>query len=273
MKRILVASDLSARSERALRRAALLAKEQGAEISVVSVVDEDLPAAAAQSLRAEAERTLEGVCQAVLGAPAAIEVVIGEPVEAIVRQVEKVEADLLVVGIHRPRRFWDMFGGTTMERMIRATDCAVLVVRDAVEHGYERVLLGVDLSPACVSVAKAAAGLAPDASFTTFHAVHVPYRGLMGRGASAADVEPFVEEAAADLSAWWPKSGMPAVCARPDPEVGEVIEVLEAAIGRVHPDLLAVGAHGRPMLAPTFLGSLTESVLRNPPCDVLLVRR
>ena len=44
MKRILVATDLSGRSDRALQRAVALAREFGAELAVVHVIDESLPA-------------------------------------------------------------------------------------------------------------------------------------------------------------------------------------------------------------------------------------
>ena len=42
-KHILMASDLSPRSERALRRAFLLAEEFDAKLTVLSIVDSDLP--------------------------------------------------------------------------------------------------------------------------------------------------------------------------------------------------------------------------------------
>lgn len=43
MKRILVATDFSTRSDRALRRAILLARQVSAEIILVHVVDDDQP--------------------------------------------------------------------------------------------------------------------------------------------------------------------------------------------------------------------------------------
>ncbi|MEO1688792.1 MAG: universal stress protein, partial [Pseudomonadota bacterium] len=47
MRRILVASDLSARSDRALARAAALAQAHGAALHVAHVTDDELPAALA----------------------------------------------------------------------------------------------------------------------------------------------------------------------------------------------------------------------------------
>ena len=43
MKRILVATDLSSRSELAVMRAAVLAKARNAELTVLNVLDDDQP--------------------------------------------------------------------------------------------------------------------------------------------------------------------------------------------------------------------------------------
>ena len=41
---------------------------------------------------------------------------------------------------------------------------------------------------------------------------------------------------------------------------------------RSQPHLLALGSHSRGALADALLGSLALQMLRQPPCDVLLVR-
>ena len=48
MKKLLMATDLSARSDRALQRALALAREHKAELEVVHVVEDSLPEAIAQ---------------------------------------------------------------------------------------------------------------------------------------------------------------------------------------------------------------------------------
>jgi nucleotide-binding universal stress UspA family protein len=199
-------------------------------------------------------------------------VTVGEPVPAITEAAEALDADLVVMGIHRPRPFWDMFSGTTMERVVRTTRRTVLVVKDPADHPYKAVLCGIDLSPSCVAAATAAAELAPGAAFSTFHAVHVPYRGLIAPGPDDRALTPFIDAAKAELDGWWPASGMPEEYPRPEPVAASVTQAFEAMKRRADPDLLAIGAHGRPVLAPTLLGSFTEQVLREPPCDVILKR-
>jgi len=59
MKRVLVASDLTPRSVKALERTLILAKQIGAEVYVVHVVDADLPATISQQQRQAAEQQLQ----------------------------------------------------------------------------------------------------------------------------------------------------------------------------------------------------------------------
>ena len=55
---ILAATDFSTRSQRALRRAGLLARDSGAELTLVHVVDDDQPSDLVALERREAERIL-----------------------------------------------------------------------------------------------------------------------------------------------------------------------------------------------------------------------
>lgn len=273
MKTFLVTSDLSARSDRAVERAAQLARAQGAKLVLAHVIDDDLPDFLATQIQNAARKTLEAVLVAAK-APEDSDIIIetGETVQSITALADRLEADLVVLGLHRVRPFWDMFSGTTMERIVRALRQPVLLAVLPVIGGYKSVLCGIDLSPACVSAAKTAAQLAPDAEFTAFHAVHIPYRGLIAPDASVKQLAPFVEEARLQLNAWWEEVGMPKSLAKPRLVPSSVHTAFAAMQKSQKPDLVAVGAHGRPRLAPTLLGSFTENLIRRPECDTLVVR-
>ena len=60
MRRLLAATDLSPRSDRAARRAADLARSLGAELLLLYVVDDDQPASLAEAERREALALLHG---------------------------------------------------------------------------------------------------------------------------------------------------------------------------------------------------------------------
>jgi nucleotide-binding universal stress UspA family protein len=147
--RLLCATDLSSRSDRALRRAGLLAREAGAELVLVSVVDDDQPTILVASeqrevaiLLAEQSRTMHEL----RGLEPRLRIEAGEAFEAIIRVADAEDADLVVMGEHRKRLLRDVFVGTTIERVMRIGHRPVLMASGPAEWTYRRVLAAVDTS-------------------------------------------------------------------------------------------------------------------------------
>lgn len=272
MKHLLVASDLSARSDRALQRAVQLAGAQGARLTVAHIVDEDVPMAVARAQEAAAREELQRSLAALEAPEAEVVVSTGDVVQDLLALADRIEADLLVVGTHKPRPFWDVFSGTTVERFVRAEVRPVLLVHEPVTGPYQSVLCGIDLSPACVSAGNLAAELAPDAELATFHAVHVPYRGLLAPNDHAGQIAPFVKDARNRLDAWWADAGLSERLPKPEVSVQSVHAAFDQARRGAQAELFALGAHGRAALSPTMLGGFAESLIREPVCDLLIVR-
>ncbi|AJE47342.1 universal stress protein [Celeribacter indicus] len=273
MKKFLVASDLSVRSDRALERAIRLARQHEAALTVLHVIDDDLPAPLVARLRESAAETLGEVLKA-QDAPENAEVRIeaGDAVVTISETAEAVGADLVILGIHRPRAFWDMLSGTTMERIVRALRCPVLLVSEPVTGPYRSVLCGIDLSPASETAARTAAALAPEADYHSYHAVHVPYRGLIAREARERQIAPFLHEAEDELAAWLKQADLPEALGTPEILTESVETAFETMRKKTDCDLFAIGAHGRTPLSPTLLGRFTQDHIRQPVCDTLVVR-
>lgn len=85
MKTLMVATDFSERSDRALRRATLLARQSGAALTLVHVVDDDQPERIVAVERMEAERLLADLVQTVRqtdGIPCEAEVILAAPSRA-----------------------------------------------------------------------------------------------------------------------------------------------------------------------------------------------
>ena len=147
MKKLLMATDLSARSDRALERAVTLAREHSAKLTVVHVVDEDLPASLADAQEKAAKQAIHkhiGGLTAGNGPHISIEVVFGRAYVDILEMSEKTEAEMIVLGMHREDAFKDMFRGTTVERIIRAGNVPTLLVKDRVSGPYRQIIVGVD---------------------------------------------------------------------------------------------------------------------------------
>ena len=119
MKRILVATDLSTRSQRAMQRAALLAKAHGAELTLVHAVDDDQPKEIVDLEVRESSNFLHRQIEslpALRGVRCRPEVATGDPFDGILRAAEAATADLIVMGTHRKQLLRDVFIGTTIER-------------------------------------------------------------------------------------------------------------------------------------------------------------
>ena len=276
MSNILVATDLSLRSERAVRRAFALARESGAALHLLSVVDDDQPEAIAGRRRAETREELERFCAALPDASACewtLHVELGDCVPTILAEAERLDAELIVTGIPRARPLLDLFGGPTVERLASRSLRPVLLVSTTAETPYSSALAGLDLSPASAAAVRAVKKLAPKAKLTGFHAVHVPYAGLSSGGERNSLGAPFLDLARADLDGWIAANEIGEALDEARLEEGGVTVAFARMIAEAKPQLVAIGAHGRGGLNPTLLGRFAAELLRDPPCDLLIVRR
>ena len=145
----LAATDFSTRSQRAVRRAGLLAQEHGAELALVHVVDDDQPQDLVALETREAERILNEQIRAVpeLQQVACRPLVVsGDPFDGILRTARSAQPDLIVMGAHRKQLLLDIFVGTTIERVIRTGPYPVLMVNNEAEAPYRTALAAIDVS-------------------------------------------------------------------------------------------------------------------------------
>lgn len=271
MPHFIVATDLSDRGDRAVHRAILLAAERKARLTVLTVVDDALPAALAKPVREGSEAELKRIVASFAesaGAKIDITVVTGDPARAVAECAMAEKADLLIVGRHRNRPFADLFRQTTVERIVALAGCPVLLVAAAPAGPYRRALEPVDFSPASAAAVDHALGLAPDAAHDGIHVFHVPFRGLM----PGDSIPAFLHEAEQMEAAWRKTFGIDAGKLPIRLVEGGTQSELVQAIAATRPDLVAVGAHGRPAISTTLLGSVATMLMREPPCDLLIVR-
>ena len=274
MDQILVASDLSVRSDRAIARAAALAREHQAKLTFIHVVDDAMPLDTAEMVRAAAVETLRGqlrVCCPEEEADHAIEAVIGDPVKEVIALASTINAGLLVLGLHRERHYLDLIRQTTMERLIRASTTPVLLVSTAAGQPYQHLLAAIDMSPPAARAISLGRDLTPNARTTLFHAYHVPYRRMANPSDAAATTLPFLHEAEDQYREWADTAQLTDL---PKPQFidGSPHAALDQIMASDPADLLDLGAHSRSNLGRYVLGGFTSGLIRNPPCDLLVCR-
>ncbi len=278
MKSLLVASDLSARSDRAMQRAFAIAHERQALLEVVHVLDDTSGSSLQDRLSEIAHRTIHDQIAAMPASKEVrwtINVQAGSDYQAILERAEAIEAGLIVLGIHR-HQTRELFRGTTAERVIRFGQYPVLVVRQPVVASYRRVLVAVDMSVHAQCALEVAARLAPGGDFRLVHAVHAPFKGFLGRetirGLVRQERARFEAAIVRDIEDLTARLGDAAPKCDVIVEEGLVLDVIRAKIAEVNPDLVAVGTHGRTGVANALLGSVAEDLLADAPVDVLAVK-
>lgn len=281
MKRhILLATDFSTRSDRALRRATMIAKLINATITLVHVVDNDQPlhlidgqVNASWSMLEDSARTI-GVFD---GIPADARIVTGDAFSGILQVAEDVSADLIVVGPHR-RQIRDIFAGTTAERIIAHSTRPVLMTAGVPTSPYDRVLIALDMDDVSKSAAQHAQelGFFGPAKLVAMHAFDTPARGMMQRAMNEpAEIEHYVAveaRLAADrFAAFVTETELYPERQRTRPINGSAARTILEAAQEEDAALIILGTSQRKGLGRFMLGSVAEDVLSDADRDVLVV--
>jgi nucleotide-binding universal stress UspA family protein len=278
---ILAATDLSLRSDRALHRAALLARQFGARLTLLHVVDDDRPTEVVAQEILQALTLLEGYANRLaelVNTKPDVVVRQGNPFQVIVETAKEQDASLVVMGTHRKRVLRDMFVGTTIERVLRTGRIPVLMVNAYPSDPYRQVLLATDLSEASGQAAHTARslGLLDVVEVCVPHA----YRSYAGAVLDWADaskeeiamhVANAAREARTHLSAFLHRERLNDKCNEIILEQGSPFGAISRTVDRRKPDLLVIGTRGRRGVKLMLLGSVADEVLRKVECDVLVV--
>lgn len=285
-KTILLATDLSARCDRALDRAVQLARQWQARLVALTVVDpgtlsvERVRAAPEPSWGGDrggpVERTLRQLRRD--AAATDVEIVVrveeGKVSETLARIAREENADIIVTGIARSESLGRTVLGSSVDWLVRHAPLPVLVVRDRTHGAYRNIVVASDFSPSSQAALEAVVGLFPDVATTVFNAFDVPFMGMMdpnaasaieqGRQAAAADGARFLDSAQLDAGQREHVSL--------HVEQGEPVR-LSYEYARDHEaDLIALGTHGRSALFDILIGSIARRILETAATDVLVVR-
>ncbi|WHZ26540.1 MAG: hypothetical protein OJF51_001335 [Nitrospira sp.] len=289
MKTIIAATDFSDEARYAADRAAIVAKEQHAHLSLLHVVSSSAlndvrklfqaPTDVEAKLIDDAGCMLNEIAAGIslkTGVMASTDVKIGQALADILSATESV--DLLVLGAHGGNSLHDLILGTTAERLLRTCKRPMLVVKRPPKTRYERVLVPIDFSLYSASALTMASRIAPNARMTILHVFNLPFEGrLRIAGASEDDIRRYREEEqrAAERKIWEliRESHVDADRVSSAVEGGGPSPVIVAKAEGLSSDLIVIGKHGQSWIEDLFLGSTTRHVLASSECDVLVVQK
>ena len=280
MERILVATDFSARSDRALLRASLIARKTGASLILAHAVDADKPdmlieadRAAASDLLVEAAATLRNDDRI----DADWVVSINDVHAGILAAADETSADLIVIGPHRSR-LRDVFVGTTAERLVRRSTRPLLIAVETPSAHHRTTLLALDFDEASKLAGREALamGVFEHTEVVVMHAFDSPGEGLMRRSMEqSANVDRYIEaegdEAAGKLRDLLNELGLPPSCQTVISMKGSPARTILESAQKVDSDLIVLGTNQRKGFERALIGSVTEDVIRDAHRDVLII--
>jgi len=280
MKKILVATDLSSRSDYAIERAAVLARTFNSKWAIVHLVDGDSP-------KRFIERNIEDARELLQERVASLAVISGSEPEIIIEAgdientinnvAHKIDADLLVLGIPRKGFLREMFVGTSAERIIRSTRLPVLQAIKGSESEYKTIMLAADMSHNCANAIKKCQELGLFEN-RNVHVVYVFEDYAKGELLSAAEMgiataiqSESKEKAREELREFLLTNNLELPDEQIHVEEGFSVVTLCEVAKKINPDLMVLGTHGRTGLKKLMLGSVAETMLSEVDRDMLCI--
>jgi nucleotide-binding universal stress UspA family protein len=269
---ILLATDLSARSDRAMDRAAALMKEWNCRLLVVHILEPRTAIAIPEATLAA--RARNELCEQLSGAGDRVSIRIerGEPADAIRRIAREENCSLIVTGVARNESFGRIVIGNTVDGLTSGLEIPLLVVTDRPRGPYRRVTVAVDLDDASRTALTVAADMFPDPTLNVFHAHAAP--GSYAASNLQEHREAFTKVARDDVVSFLSNLSLSdSDRARLHVEVqfGDAALQLAEWAEAKQVELVVVGTSGRGRIGELLLGSVAKRVLAALSCDVLVV--
>lgn len=246
----LVATDLSARGDRALVRGFRLAAASHGSVVVLHVVEDSYPVPILKRIRDDVRILLHQQIRAMpesQGVAWRIEVVAGHDSEEIAEHTAG--CSLVILGGRRETRLSDQFLSSTTHRVVRRADVPVLTVKTPYRGPYGLAVAAVDDTDPAERALTFAMQACPDLRVVAFLAVDLP-RAMVERSGNSDDPEaglaPFaqpVRDRLARVPDFAARGRFDCLCGAPVP-------TLDTLVATHAPDLLVLG---RPRRGWSFL--------------------
>lgn len=280
LRRILMATDLTAYADRALDRAVLVAEAHGAALCLLHAVDASmLPASyVSQNLHAAKAALEHEIQDSGIGRKleVSVKVASGETDRLVIDEARAMQADLIVMGLSQDTTLTSIVRGTAVDKVVRGAPCPVLVAKTRARRAYASIAVAFDPAEGSRRALDLALRLFPSSRLSVIHVDEAaPAERTAGPAPDAMELESrrrITDLVAAACTA----AGRGGPGAPDGPALifagGDAAPVLRDQVARLNPDLVVLGTHGRAGVSGLLLGSVAESLLEALPQDVLVTR-
>ena len=283
LSRIMVATDFSAISDRALDYAASLARRFGSRLYLTHVItfaghgvlEPDLGAYTGETIRKMAERSAKVIedSERLYGVPHEIVIEEGALWPALETLLEKHKIDLLVVGTHGMTGPLKAVFGSNAEMAFRHSAVPVLTVGPAVteeapfEEEFKTILFATDFRPAAEREAALAFAIAQEHRSVLLLLHVTPYKLCAPQNEVLLDRE-LITHQLQELVPGGERKCKPEYHVAYGEPVSEILRVAE----EMQADLIVVGATKGGVFAGHQPGTTAYGVVRGAKCPVLTVK-
>jgi len=282
---ILVTTDFSEASNNAVHRAALIAAQHDARVTLLNVVDpaevrrlRARPAAAVVDHKLALAHEALGRLAAQISGRHDVHVIpsvqVGNPLDHICRMAG--DADLLVIGPKPSNPLRSLMLGTPTERLLRLVRRPVLMTKRAANGPYLKVLIAVGPAGHPEPMLRRASVLGPAASLHLIHALDIARQNRLvaNRVATTIVREHGRWECASALRRLNALlDGIDLTGAQVSVEHGDAAELTLLRQAGLGADLIVLGQGGQSAFCNFLLGNVTQRVLAGAACDVLVMPR
>jgi nucleotide-binding universal stress UspA family protein len=282
LEKIVVATDFTPESEKALAYASLLARQYASRLTLAHVIDVSI---AARSEAAVVQCSLDGIrhysaenmeraldnlgMDGVTAQGKTLEA--HNPAEAIVELAEHVDADLLVVGNHHRHGISKLVLGSCSGGVIHTATCPVMTIGPNVspkplDVAFRSIVFATDLQHDAAEKAAIALSFAKD-SIANIHVCHV----IDDHTGSFADAFHQHAQAESALSKLLPDASC--IWSSPKPSVlfGDVDQEILKLARDTEADLIVLGARHSVSWLNRFWVGVVEQIVAQAKCPVLSI--
>jgi len=291
LKTIVVGIDFSDSSARALAEAARIANWNAADLVCLHVFDQKVMDDLGHYRGFNRDAVLDAAMHRVetfvassigTGHGLRPRIAVGHPFKELVRVVEEVRAELLVMGARGHQQNDPTKTGTIATRCVRMAPVDVLLVRREQEEPFRRIVACIDFSENSIEAAREAVAIAvQDKSSLDFISIYessiLAAADIGGLGPAlppmdSTDVVRALEKNLEELAETFTKEA---------PDLNIACRVLERAgatrglvdyLNEVGADLAVLGTRGRTGLKSLLLGTTAERLMHESPCSALVVK-
>lgn len=265
---IVVATDFSARADRAIDRARQLSGELGLGLRVVHAIEVDEAEGVNRSalMRKMRECVLAGPEDGI-----EFSFPVGSPPQAIGRCGEAGDVRLVVIGPARYNSLGDYVMGTTVDYILRHTGKPVLVVKNRASQPYRSMVAATDFSAASATAILAAARMFPAAAVHIVHGWRDRADRWEQEGYDRGESEQTLIASMAAFCSKLAEQEPRLADATSELVKGRPIDAVRKGLDLDPGALVVLGSHGASGLRQAVIGSVVSDLLHQIDADALVV--